>query len=489
MRPAPPHCGLSELQLLLRGNEEDSGFGAAAGHVESCPDCQRRLSEMAADKSSWEELGAVLADSTLMTGSARPDGAPLFKVSPLRGDAVLDELRRLEFVSPPSHPETLGRVGRYEVQRVIGSGGMGIVLLAHDMALNRPVALKMMLPHLANSGPARHRFAREARAAAAIVHEHVIAMHDVVSHERHPYLVMQYVPGQSLQERVDQLGPLSPREVLRIGIQAASGLAAAHSQGVVHRDIKPSNIVLENQVDRAVLTDFGLARAAEDASLTRTGVVAGTPNFMSPEQANGQAIGYPSDLFSLGATLYFAAAGRAPFRADSPLAVLKRICHDRHRPLWEVNPEVPFELSDLIDRLLEKNPRKRPAGAKDVAEAFSRCLTKIQSPPNLLYRRVRQAARHPLGRVAAVSFATALVGLTLAISMLPGSKTAPEPSEPQVSAGSSSVPREEPVPPAQPPLDISILPDTGVSPASEFWGALETLRGQVEELERALLEQ
>ena len=192
---------------------------------------------------------------------------------------------------------------------------MGIVLKGHDSELNRPVAIKMLAAHLAHSGAARQRFAREGSAAAAVVHEHVVAIYNVESDGAVPFLVMQYVPGRSLQSRVDEDGPLAVDEMLRIGVQAAAGLAAAHRQGLVHRDVKPSNILLEDTVERAVLTDFGLARAMDDASLTQTGVVAGTPHYMSPEQATGQPIDHRSDLFSLGSVLYFMAAGRPPFRA------------------------------------------------------------------------------------------------------------------------------------------------------------------------------
>ena len=166
---------------------------------------------------------------------------------------------------------------------------MGIVLRAHDPALDRQVAIKVLAPGLHAGVHARRRFAREARAAAAVVHEHVVAIHAVDEWEGLPYLVMQYVAGRSLQERIDRGGPLRTEEILRIGMQAASGLAAAHAQGLVHRDVKPANILLENGVERVKLTDFGLARAVDDSSLTHSGVVAGTPQYMAPEQARAEA--------------------------------------------------------------------------------------------------------------------------------------------------------------------------------------------------------
>src|SRR5205814_4227536 len=164
--------------------------------------------------------------------------------------------------------------------------------------------IKVMAPQLAASATARRRFTREARAAAAVTHDHVVTIHAVEDAGPLPHIVMQFVAGHSLQDRLDRTGPLQLQEVLRIGMQAAAGLAAAHAQGLVHRDVKPANILLEDGVERVKLTDFGLARAADDASLTKTGIIAGTPQFMSPEQARGESIDQRSDLFSLGCVLY-----------------------------------------------------------------------------------------------------------------------------------------------------------------------------------------
>jgi serine/threonine protein kinase len=347
------------------------------------------LTKLAADHDTWRDVAESLRDA------------------PSRAEMSLD------FLAPPSHPEMLGRLGRYEIESVIGSGGMGIVLKGHDSELNRPVAIKVLAPHLAHNGAARQRFAREARAAAAVVHEHVVAIHDVEPNASMPFMVMQFVPGHSLQDRVDQEGPLGVKELLRIGVQAASGLAVAHAQGVVHRDIKPSNILLENDLERALLTDFGLARAADDATLTRSGVVAGTPHYMSPEQASGQPTDHRSDLFSLGAVLYFMATGHPPFRAEQPMAVLHRICNDRHRPAWEANPEIPDELSDAIDRLLEKKPQRRFASAEQVAAVLAEMLAAIQQPgPPRRRTRYRRLLRNHrpivVGSLAAAGIAAAL---------------------------------------------------------------------------------
>src|SRR5262245_11495836 len=203
----------------------------------------------------------------------------------------------LEFLAPSEKPGVLGRLGHYEIEEVIGKGGMGIVLKAFDEKLHRVVAIKVMAAQLATNATARKRFTREAQAQAAVSHDHIVTIHAVEEANGLPYLAMQYISGMSLQERLDQSGALQLQEILRIGMQTASALAAAHAQGLVHRDIKPANILLENGVERVKITDFGLARAATEASLTQSGVVAGTPQYMSPEQAEGKTIDQRTDLF------------------------------------------------------------------------------------------------------------------------------------------------------------------------------------------------
>jgi serine/threonine protein kinase len=208
----------------------------------------------------------------------------------------------------------------------------------------------------------------------------VIAIHAVAEAGGLPYLVMPYMPGQSLQQRLDEAGPLAVVEVLRIGSQIAAGLAAAHAQGLVHRDIKPANILLEQGIERVAITDFGLARAIDDASLTRTGVLAGTPAYMSPEQARGETVDHRADLFSLGSVMYAMCAGRPPFRAESTVAVLKRICEEEPTPLAQLNADVPFWLAKVIERLHAKAPADRFASAAELADLLQRCLAHVQNP-------------------------------------------------------------------------------------------------------------
>jgi serine/threonine-protein kinase len=198
-------------------------------------------------------------------------------------------------------------------------------------------------------------------------------------------------------------------------MQAAAGLAAAHAQGLVHRDIKPANILLENGVERARLTDFGLARAVSDAALTQSGVVAGTPQYMAPEQARGEALDHRADLFSLGSTLYAMCTGQPPFRAESAVAVLRRVSDDEPRPVRELNAEVPAWLAAIIARLHAKDPAQRFQTAADVAHLLERCLAHLQQPlavplPTELVVQHRHSARWArAGRWAAAAVVLCLL--------------------------------------------------------------------------------
>ncbi|MBL8892447.1 MAG: protein kinase [Planctomycetaceae bacterium] len=285
-----------------------------------------------------------------------------------------------QLLQPPSHPEMLGRLGRYEIERLVGSGGMGVVFKAYDSELHRSVAIKMLAPHLSGSRSARERFAREARAAAAIVNDHVVPIHNVETDHATPYLVMQYIAGDSLQARLDRDGPLDVCEILRIGMQVASGLAAAHAQGLIHRDVKPSNIMLDENVARALLTDFGLARTQDDAAVTRSGFHPGTPHYMSPEQVRGEELDGRSDLFSLGCVLYALCTGHPPYRAASGYAVMRRITDESPRSIREQNTLIPEWLERLVMRLLEKDRKARIQSAEELARILEQCLAHVQRP-------------------------------------------------------------------------------------------------------------
>ncbi len=370
------------LKVLLTADDVDSAeYRAAAARLEREPHLAPLLEKLAlGDTNWWSEAQEALAESDLPGSTIGESQMVTVEIeSTLSDDMPIDcEQVSLDFLQPPTHPELLGRLDRYEVERVLGTGGMGVVLRAYDSDLHRIVAIKVLASHLAFNSSARRRFAREAQAAAAVVHPNVTPIFNVESDAKTPYIVMHYVAGQSLQRRVDLQGPLPVVDALRIAQQTAAGLSAAHAQGLVHRDVKPANILLEEQIDRVMLSDFGLARAVDDASLTKTGIVAGTPHYMSPEQALGEAIDHRSDQFSLGSVLYFMLSGHPPFRASSAMAVLHRICQFPHRSLVEVNRDVPIEVSQLVDRLLSKNRDQRFATSAEVERALATLLNDLQ---------------------------------------------------------------------------------------------------------------
>jgi len=428
-------CNDVDLDVLLFGDEDSAQFRNISEHVESCPHCRERLSQMAGSDDQCAEMFAALRPGEGAAESAAASGP--FTADQSNSQRPSRRQVKLDFLAEPSHPEMLGRLGRYEIEQVIGSGGMGIVMKGFDSELHRPVAIKVLAPHLAHSGAARQRFSREARSADSIVHEHVVAIHDVQSEHDPPFLVMEYVPGWSLQDRVDQEGPLAAAEILRIGMQAAAGLAAAHSQGVIHRDVKPANILLEKGVERARLTDFGLARAADDATLTHSGIT-GTPHYMSPEQARGAPADARSDLFSLGAVLFFMATGHPPFRAEQAMAILHRICHDRHRAVQSINANVPDALARTIDRLLEKKPARRFATAGDVQQVLAMQLHEVQLPTRWRRQALGKIRRFSSALVAVACTVIAAVWIGYASGWLGLPQPAREPQSAPLTAASGS---------------------------------------------------
>jgi serine/threonine protein kinase len=332
--------------------------------------------------------------SVLAPSAGSPDEAAPARLAPAGGlDPAADDRAGLEFLGPATKPGSLGRLGHYEVLNVLGRGGFSTVVRAFDEKLQRVVAIKVLSPQLAATSPPRKRFLREARAFAAVHHENVVQIH-AVEEKPIPYLVMEHIAGQTLQEKLDATGPLETPEMLRLAVQLAHGLAAAHAKGLIHRDIKPSNILLEAGTGpRVKLIDFGLVRVADDASLTHSGVVAGTPMYMAPEQAQGEAVDQRADLFSLGSVFYVMLSGRPPFRATTMVAVLKRVVEDTPRPIRETIPEVPRWLCDVIAKLHAKKPEDRFQTAKEVADLLERCWVEIKahgglaSPPAVADRK------------------------------------------------------------------------------------------------------
>jgi serine/threonine-protein kinase len=377
------HISDAELQRVVSEQPTETPHANIETHVASCSACQQRLLKIAADE-SWrddfcssilelEQQQAFEQTNTRVLGPRQPDDFNEYDRKSI--DQMLDDV-----LQPGSHPETLGQLGRYEVEKVIGFGGMGIVLRGFDRELHRPVAIKMISPRLVSNGTAKARFLREAKAAGALLHPNVIAIHDISETNRIPWFVMPLVVGPTLQEVVDGNGPLPASEVVRIGKQIAAGLAAAHRQGLVHRDIKPANILVDNQINRIVITDFGLARREAEESMTQTGLVAGTLNYMSPEQSRGEDVDGRSDLFSLGSLLFFLSTGVTPFRAATPMGVIHKVGNQTHNNLQSLNPAVPPQLAKMIDRLLEKDPDDRFQSASELEEWLAGYVAHLNQP-------------------------------------------------------------------------------------------------------------
>lgn len=357
-----------ELKKFIAGNMPPQRIDEVEDHLSTCQLCRTSLEATVGDQAWWQELQSALSSDS---NDCEIDNAP-------SQDNLTQRLAAL--LGPTDNPSMLGRIGSYEIIGLLGYGGMGAVFKAHDPGLNRYVAIKILLPHLALSGAARARFRREGQAAAAIIDDCVLPIYVVDEWQGIPYLVMQYTRGVSLQKRIHDRGPLELKEILRIGLQAARGLAAAHAQGLVHRDVKPSNILLDGSVDRAFLTDFGLARAVDDASLTASGIIAGTPQYMSPEQVRAESVDHRSDLFSLGSVMYAMCTGHAPFRAESSYAVLRLISDKDPRPIRELNPDIPEWFVETITKLMEKRVEERYQSAVEVANVLQAGLAYVQNP-------------------------------------------------------------------------------------------------------------
>lgn len=271
-------------------------------------------------------------------------------------DALADDLRR----------ET---AGAYEVLRVLGRGGMAAVYLAHDVALNRKVAIKAILPDLRARPDMRQRFLLEARTSARLSHPHIIPIHAVRDSPHVTFFVMEYLDGQSLEEMLCECGRLEPVFVTEILVQVAEALAYAHGHRVVHRDVKPGNVILSHD-GRAVVMDFGIAKVAESTGLTQTGTAVGTPSYMSPEQCHGTGVTGASDQYSLGLVAYELLTGLRPFEQDSVMATLWAQVHEAAPSLYHARPDCPPDLAAVVMRMVEKDPAARWPDLATVVEAL-----------------------------------------------------------------------------------------------------------------------
>jgi serine/threonine protein kinase len=363
---------VTTLEGLATGSLAARDADRLREHLDVCPVCREALDRLEPTE------GAKATSAEFPETAHDPESSatityeiPTQRVLPPDCDDPPD----LSFLAPTERPDSLGRIAHYEILGILGGGGMGFVLKGFDPKLDRVVAIKLISPRLASSERARRRFLREARSAAAISHVNVVTIHAVDEEHGLPYLVMECLVGRSLKERIEAGPRLKPHDVMRIGMQIAAGLEAAHLHGVIHRDIKPANIMLLDRGEDVKITDFGLARAELDvAEMTSAEHVVGTPAYMSPEQVRGETLDPRSDLFSLGCVIFAMVAGRSPFQGRHIVEIGRRITEEDPAPLHVLDPAVPRPLSDLVRRLLQKSRDDRFATAREVADEFRRIL-------------------------------------------------------------------------------------------------------------------
>jgi serine/threonine protein kinase len=420
-----PCPDLRTLRGLAAGSVTGDDADRLREHLNLCGQCRgvmRRLENRDAATAPSGDLPETARDPESSATSAFEVPTQTTPVPPGSADPP-----NLSFLAPLARPDSLGRVAHYEILGVLGSGGMGLVLKGFDPKLDRVVAIKLLSSRLPNSERARRRFLREARSAAAINHVNVVTIHSVDEEHGLPYLVMECLVGRSLKERIEEGPRLKPQEVLRIGMQIAQGLDAAHVQGVIHRDIKPANIMLLDRGEGVKITDFGLARADLDAAeLTSAEQVVGTPAYMSPEQVRGEAIDSRSDLFGLGCVVFAMVTGRSPFQGRHILQIGRKITDEEPAPLHLIDPAVPRSLSDLVERLLQKAPDARPATAGEVASEIRRILEDsdletgtIAAARPAIKNATKQSRRSRVSRWVAAGVALLLAALALARLVLP----------------------------------------------------------------------
>ena len=409
--------GRENLVNFMLGKAPEPMIEKVGSHVESCPTCMATLVELSVNDTL---VDAIRTDTALLKGAEQdavrklvanmqslhasaskissPEGGhtsafasaaassspggDTIAVAPPADDGDTEE----DHFSPPVEKDEIGRLANYRILRLLGAGGMGKVFLAEDLNLHRKVAMKVMKRSLARNAKAKQRFLQEARLAASIEHDHIVPIYQVGEDRGIPFLAMPLLNGASLDELLAKQKPLKVGQMLRIGIQIAEGLQAAHEKGLIHRDIKPANIWIEpTGGGRVKILDFGLARnTTDDVGLTQTGAIMGTPAYMSPEQARGEKLDGRCDVYSLGCVMYRMATGELPIKGNDTISLLMALAlHDPLAP-HEIRPDLPRPLSEFIMNLVAKDRQQRPATAIDVVsglKAIQKSLeAKVESP-------------------------------------------------------------------------------------------------------------
>jgi len=390
------HLSEIDVERVISGLESTV---ETQNHLADCAQCQNEIDKASADQWWWNE-GRELISTTVKLKERF--GRPPKSIEEEGYSPIAAEVQQLiSSFESCADPKLLGCVGEYDIESLIGVGGMGAVFNGLNRELNRPVAIKFLLPRHASSNLSRQRFSREAKAIAAVTDNHVIPVYGINSTARYPYFSMPLIAGVSLQQFVLENGPLEPLPLVQTAMQVAAGLSAAHRQGLI------ANILIENGSNRVVVTDFGLAREESDLGLTQTGMIAGTLPYMSPEQADGRKLDQRSDLFSLGAVMYFMATGQPPFHGENQLELLKNIREAKAPEIRGFNSKIPVRLEQAIQRLLKRDPARRFQKAAETEEFLTRFEAHLSSP-----RRNRQPR---LGRVKrSTNYVRCLVAIAVA---------------------------------------------------------------------------
>ncbi|MCA9188875.1 MAG: protein kinase [Pirellulaceae bacterium] len=369
-----PTCPVTnQLREYFNGQLDDQSVDTIQHHLAECPACGDTIRAMKSDDTFVALVRSAIPPSDVEASDVTDLVRRLQTMAPLASLSVdhLDQRAKSHEVQSlleqaADDEAAVGILGPYKLLELVGAGGMGVVYRAEDRVLKRLVALKVLRPSLGEAS--RVRFMQEAQAAAAIDHDHVVTIYQVGEDGPLAYIAMQWHDGESLEQRLHREGALSTADTVTIGRQIALGLAAAHARQLVHRDIKPANVWLSEESGRAKILDFGLARALDgDRQLTETGMIAGTPAYMSPEQAQGRAVGPRTDLFSLGCVLYRMCTGKSPFVGENALATLFAIQNQTPMAPHAINPAIDRGLSELIMWLLERDASRRPESAAVVA--------------------------------------------------------------------------------------------------------------------------
>jgi serine/threonine protein kinase len=304
--------------------------------------------------------------------------------------------------------------GRYRLERRLGHGAMASVYLARDSELDRPVAVKLLAENVAADEGLRERFVREARLAARLSHPNVVSIFDAGADEDRPFIVMEYVEGETLAELLAGRGLLPPDEARQLALQACRGLAHAHDAGLIHRDVKPQNLLLRTD-GTLKIADFGIARAAEGTALTQAGTVLGTAAYLSPEQALGEEVTAATDIYSLGAVLYELLTGNPPLEPESLADLAEKQRRPSIVPVRELAPDVRRDLEDIVMRCLARNPAYRPRSADELERELAPGLPEPPTEPLSRLRPPHRTRRRAfwLGLAGALALAAILLAVTL----------------------------------------------------------------------------